>query len=391
MGERRTRTADVCLAVLATAVQLLGLREGQAVRPPEALTGVSGGVLLSVAVLAQGMSLLWRRRRPVSVLAVCLAGYAVNAAVVPGVLPWAGWAALYAAGVYARPGRRAGYVVMLGAFGLLAVIGLGALAYPTAIPQLVLLALVTVIVALLATLVRSRRAQMDALRERAAALERERESAVARAAVEERLRIAREVHDLVGHGLSGIAVQSSTARLALDAGRLDQAREALAAVESSSRDAMTEMRYLLGLLRGDETGGYDPAPGVRDLAGLVDRLRARGVPVTLSTDGLAELPEAASLGAYRVVQEALTNVVKHAPGGRVTVDVTASDGVLIVVVEDYAEATVPPAAHGSGGMGLAGMRERVAALGGELSVGPAPDHPGWQVRATIPYRGRSAR
>jgi signal transduction histidine kinase len=169
----------------------------------------------------------------------------------------------------------------------------------------VLLGLVTVIVVLLATVVRARQAQLDALRERAAALEREREreAAVARAAAEERLRIARDVHDLVGHGLSGIAVQSSTARLALDAGRLDQAREALAAVEAGSRDALAEMRQLLGLLRGDDTSGYGPAPGVRDLPGLVDRLRAQGASVILSTNSLDALPEAASLAGYRIAQE----------------------------------------------------------------------------------------
>src|SRR5204863_7443883 len=103
----------------------------------------------------------------------------------------------------------------------------------------------------------------------------------------------------------------------------DQAREALAAVEASSRDAMAEMRQLLGLLRGDDTGGYVPAPGLRDLPGLVDRMRAQGVSVALSADGLAELPGAAALGGYRVVQEGLTNAGKHAPGSRARTDVTA--------------------------------------------------------------------
>jgi len=304
----------------------------------------------------------------------------------PGVTPFAVWVALYAAGVYARPGRRAAVASVAGAGALVAVVGAGALAYPAAVAELVLLGLVTLIVALVATLVRSRRAQLDALRGRAAGLERERESAVARAAAEERLRIARDLHDLVAHGLSGIAVQSSAARLALDAGRFDQARDALAAVEATSRDALTEMRQLLGLLRSADAGDYGPAPGLHDLAGLVDRLRARGVSVTLSAQGLGELPDAASLGGYRIVQEALTNAVKHAPGSPVTVDVAAADGALVVTVENEAAAQPPPARPG--GHGLVGMRERVAALGGELSAGPAADHPGWRVRATIPYRGR---
>jgi len=388
IGRRRGRADDVLLAVLATAAQFVGLRVGRPVPPPDVLTGVLGVVLGLTAVLAQGTSLLWRRHRPLLTLALCLAGYAVNAAVIPGVPPFAAWLALYAAGVYARPGRRAAYAVTVAAGALLAIVGAAALAYRATVAELVVLVFVTVTVALLATLVRSRRGQLDALRERAAALERERESAVARAAVEERLRIARDLHDLVGHGLSGIAVQSSTARLALDAGRLDRAREALAAVESSSRDALTEMRQLLGLLRGDDAGSYGPTPGLHDLPALVDRLRAQGVSVALSADGLGALPEAASLGAYRVVQEALTNAVRHAPGSRVTVDVNASGGVLVVVVDDHAERAAPPPGEWTGGQGLVGMRERVSALGGELSVGPAGDHPGWRVRATIPYGGR---
>jgi signal transduction histidine kinase len=224
---------------------------------------------------------------------------------------------------------------------------------------------------------------LGALRDRAAALERERESAAARGAAEERLRIARDVHDLVGHALSGIAVQSSTARLALDAGRFTAARTALSAVESASRAALTEMRQLLGGLRAGDAGEYRPAPGLGDLPSLVEGLRTQGVAVTLSVDELGEVPGAASLAAYRVVQEALTNAVKHSAGSRVTVSVAASGGALLATVEDYAQA--PPQGERVGGHGLAGMRERVAGLGGEVSAGPADDHPGWRVRARIPY------
>jgi signal transduction histidine kinase len=243
---------------------------------------------------------------------------------------------------------------------------------------------VTVTAALLGMLVRSRRAQLGALRDRAAALERERESAAARGAAEERLRIARDVHDLVGHALSGIAVQSSTARVALDAGRFGAARTALSAVESASRAALAEMRQLLGGLRAGDAGQYGPAPGLGDLPGLVEGLRVQGVAVTLSAGELGEVPGAASLAAYRVVQEALTNAVKHAAGSRVTVAVAAAGGALLATVEDYAPQAAPPGER-VGGHGLAGMRERVAGLGGEVSAGPADDHPGWRVRVRIPY------
>jgi signal transduction histidine kinase len=300
--------------------------------------------------------------------------------------PYAGWVALYAAGVYGGRARRAGYAAAAGAVALGLVFGVCALVYPKTAGELVLLIAVTVTAALLGMLVRSRRAQLDALRDRAAALERERESAAARGAAEERLRIARDVHDLVGHALSGIAVQSSTARLAMDAGRLPAARAALSAVESASRAALTEMRQLLGVLRAGDAVEYGPAPGLGDLPSLVEGLRTQGVAVTLSAGELGQVPGAASLAAYRVVQEALTNAVKHAAGSPVTVQVAVSGGALLATVEDYAPQAAPQG-EGIGGHGLAGMRERVAGLGGEVSAGPAGDHPGWRVRARIPYGG----
>jgi signal transduction histidine kinase len=374
----------VLLVMLVTGLQLAGPRAGSPARPPDLLAGLPGDVLGAAAALIQGAALLWRRSRPAGVLAVCVAGYAVNVAVIPGVPPFAGWVALYAAGVYGHGARRAGYSVIAGAAALLLIFGACALAYPKTAGELVLLIAVTVTVGLVATLVRSRRAQLGALRDRAAALEGERESAVARAAAEERLRIARDVHDLVGHALSGIAVQSSTARLALDAGRPGAARTALSAVESASRAALAEMRQLLGVLRAGDTGEYRPVPGVRDLAGLVDGLRTQGMAVTLAVGELGEVPDVVSVAAYRVVQEALTNAVKHAAGSRMTVEVAASDGALLATVEDFAQKAAPPG-EWAGGHGLAGMRERVGGLGGEVSAGPAGDHPGWRVRARIPY------
>jgi signal transduction histidine kinase len=377
---------NVLLVVLVTALQVAGPRAGSPSRPPELVAGLAGEAAGMAAALAGGVVLWWRRSRPGGVLAGSVAAYAVNAAVVPGVPPYAGWVALYAAGVYSRTGRRAGYGAAAGAAALVLVFAVCAVAYPKTVGELVLLIAVTVTAGLLGMLVRSRRAQLGALRDRAAALERERQSAAARAAAEERLRIARDVHDLVGHALSGIAVQSSTARLALAAGRPGAARTALSAVESASRAALAEMRQLLGVLRPGEGGQYRPAPGLGDLPGLVDGLRRQGVAVTLSAGELAGVPAAVSLAAYRVVQEALTNAVKHAAGSQVSVAVAASEGALLATVEDYAQRAAPPGGQ-AGGYGLAGMRERVAGLGGEVSAGPAGDHPGWRVRARIPYGG----
>jgi signal transduction histidine kinase len=388
----------VLLVVLVTTLQLAAPRAGSPVRVPVLLTGAAGLAVGAAAALIGGVALLWRRSHPAIVLVVSVAAYAVNALMVPGVPPYAGWFAVYAAGVYGRPAARAIYAAVAGAAALAAVFAACALIYPKTLGELVLVVAVTAIAALAGILVRSRRAQLAALRDRAAALERERASAEARAAAEERLRIARDVHDLVGHGLSGIAVQSSTARLALEAGRLELARAALSAVESGSRAALAEMRQLLGVLRAGNTGEFGRAPGLGDLADLVGRVHGQGVVVTLRAAELSEVPGAVSLAAYRVVQEALTNVVKHG-GGRATVQVSTSGGAVLVTVEDFADqapqaTTGPPAPPGgaaqppgelAGGTGLAGMRERVACFGGELSAGPAGDHPGWRVRARIPY------
>ena len=253
---RGARAGNVLPVVLVTALQLAAPRAGSPARAAEVLAGVAGEAVGVAAALIGGVALWWRRSRPVSVLTVCVAAYAVNAVVVPGVAPYAGWLALYAAGAYGRQAARAWYAAAAGAAALVAVFAACTLLYPKTAGELALLIAVTAIAALTGTVVRSRRAQLAALRDRAGALERERVSAEARAAAEERLRIARDVHDLVGHGLSAIAVQSSTARLALDAGKIETARTALAAVESASRAALGEMRQLLGVLRAGDAGGH---------------------------------------------------------------------------------------------------------------------------------------
>jgi signal transduction histidine kinase len=399
LRRRWARAGNALLVVLVTVLQLAALRAGSPV--PGVLAGVAGGTVGVAAALVAGVALLWRRSRPVGVLAVCVSAYAVNAVMVPGVPPYAGWLALYAAGAYGGRAVRAWYAAAAGAAALAAVFAACALLYPKTAGELPLLIAVTAIAALTGTVVRSRREQLTALRDRAEALERERVSAEARAAAEERLRIARDVHDLVGHGLSAIAVQSGTARLALDAGRVETARSALAAVESASRAALGEMRQLLGVLRAGDAGEQGRLPGLGDLPGLAGGMGRQGVMVTLHAGEVGAVPGAVSLAAYRVVQEALTNVAKHAGGSRVTVEVGASGGAVLVTVEDYAGPAAPQAEAGrppgeppggrAGGAGLAGMRERVAVFGGELSAGPAGDHPGWRVRARIPYGEQDAR
>jgi signal transduction histidine kinase len=232
------------------------------------------------------------------------------------------------------------------------------------------------------------------------------EAATRRALALERSRIASEMHDLVTHNVSMMIVQAGAARQVL-ASSPDDARDALLAVESSGRTAMTELRQLLGLLSPVDDSRATPAPaagsgvspavglqpgarlrpqpGLGEVEGLVERVRATGLPVELHTAELpAELPAGLDLAAFRVVQEALTNVVKHAGKPRTTVTMSLDHGLLVVEVSDEG-APIPAAvpAVPAGGRGLIGLRERVALFGGELDAGPRTPG-GWRVQARIP-------
>jgi signal transduction histidine kinase len=247
----------------------------------------------------------------------------------------------------------------------------------------VLLVSATVVVTLAAVLVRSERARLDAIREGAAS--------------QERLRIARDLHDLIGHGLGIVAIQSSTARMALDSGDTATARNAISAVESSSRSALREMREQLGVLRGvgdaetaeDEEGDASrpPAPGLADIASLVDNVRLGGVAVTSETEGdFTDVPAAVQLCAYRVVQESLTNAIKHADPTRVTVTLSFGDaGLEVEVIDDGVRAAQEVADH-HGGHGIVGMRERAHLLGGSLDAQPRPGG-GFRLTAHLPVKG----
>ena len=226
--------------------------------------------------------------------------------------------------------------------------------------------------------------------EERANLERQRS---ARLVAEERLRIAQELHDVVAHSMSVIAVQAGVGAHVL-ADRPDEARAALEAISATSRGTLTEMRRLLGVLRGsDGARSHVPAPGLSDLPRLVDDVRAAGVPVTLQVEGSSEVANpAVELSAYRVVQEALTNVIKHAgTPSQVEVSVRYRPGSLAVeVVDDGRGAAALAAVRNANGdatavgHGLLGMRERVELWGGELSVGPVAGG-GYRVLATLPY------
>jgi signal transduction histidine kinase len=235
---------------------------------------------------------------------------------------------------------------------------------------------------------RHRRAQWAELRARAERLEREREEQARRAVTEERLRIARELHDVIAHSMSVIAVQSAVGHHVMDA-QPDQARQALAAIEATSRSALTEMRRPLGVLRqeGEPRGSRTPAPGLADLASLVTQVQDAGLRVWIKVDGQrGPVPPGVDLSAYRIIQEALTNVIKHAAASAATVTICYRPGSVTVEITDDGPATpgagVPPARTGCG-HGIIGMRERVAVFGGEFAAGPRPAG-GFGVRARFP-------
>ena len=244
---------------------------------------------------------------------------------------------------------------------------------------------------------RSRRMATDSkVREAEERAEAERQGA-ARVLAEERLRIAQELHDVVAHSMSVIAVQAGVGAHVIDT-RPDQARAALEAISSTSRGTLHELRQLLGVLRGSDDGWNNaPAHGLSDLPQLVDDVRVAGVPVTLHLEGDVDweaecVQPGVELSAYRVVQEALTNVIKHAgTPSRVDVTVNHRPGTLVVEVVDDGRglaARRPTGASGDSadgaGHGLVGMRERVELWGGELSVGPGPGG-GYRVKALLPY------
>jgi signal transduction histidine kinase len=216
-----------------------------------------------------------------------------------------------------------------------------------------------------------------------AALERERERGAELAVLEERAKIARELHDVVAHGLSVIALQAGGAETALP-DEPERARTPLRAIRREAEEALAEMRRALGLLRpGDAAPEMAPQPGLAQLPALVERARAAGMPVTLHVDGHPRpVDPGLELSAYRIVQEALANVHKHAGGAPASVRVAWSGHALVLRVRDTGMRT-PGRAEDADGHGLIGMRERVRAHGGEFSAGRVPGG-GFEVTAELP-------
>ena len=246
------------------------------------------------------------------------------------------------------------------------------------------LALVSVVAAGIGLYIGNRRASMNALRERADQLAREQELLTERAVAEERVRIAQELHDVVAHNVSLIVVQSQ----ALGATAHDErVREATDDIAELGRQTMTEMHRTLKLLRAgaDDGAPFEPQPGLGDLDVLLSRSRAAGLDIDLTVAGQPRaLPQSVDLSAFRIVQEALTNVVKHAGRARTKVTLDYGAQALELTIVDDGTGAVRNGSAAPGGHGLIGMRERAALFGGTLRAGPRDDR-GFEVHASLPY------
>ncbi|WP_093422812.1 sensor histidine kinase [Saccharopolyspora flava] len=366
MGSVRPRVGDVGLAVLVTAVGVIGTVaanrwSGHGMR---GMHGVDG---LAVAfVLVAGVALAWRRRVPLVVLGVVAAavtGYLVSGFRYGPIL-FALLVAVYTAARHRPPrtaGIAAGAVVVL-VWAQTLITGPG---WPGLLP-----AAAWVVVPFAAGLV---------VRTQTEAVARHRAEALRQRVDDERLRIAQEVHDVVGHGLAAIKMQADVALHVLPK-KPEQAEIALDAISRTSSDALDELRSTLAMVR---TGtGRGPEPGLERVHDLVHRTREAGVDVALRVRGeRPELPRAVDLTGYRVLQESLTNVLRHGPEQRaeVTVDY-APEEVRIEVTNPS------PAGPGGDGLGIPGMRRRVEALGGEFDAGASGGR--FRVRARLPIGDR---
>lgn len=350
------------------------------------------------AVLAAVMvvPLAWRRLAPVTAWAISAAATAAAIAWAsppgPGVL--ATLIALFT--LASRSGRRAS--VTAGALSLacctiLAITGSrsSVVLDGSRIRGNGVLVLAALVVAcwLIADNLRVRRAYLAELAAKAERAEADREAALTQAAAQERTRIARELHDVVVHHVSSIAVQAGAARM-LDGGGVDG--PTWSTIEATARQALSELRQLLGVLRNGDAPAPParrPQPGLHDLDQLLEESRQAGLPVRASLDGRhVALPASVSLAGYRIIQEALTNVRKHQGRTPTSVTVRYRGNELEIEVSSQ-RAAGSPRWPGAPGHGLVGMRERVILLGGELDAGPRPDG-GFGVTARIPLEGTAA-
>lgn len=327
------------------------------------------------------LPLAWRRRWPVPVFCLVALGGLIHADA-SGILVLAFLIATYALGAYGE--RRPSLIAI---FLMVPLVTLGQnrtlIGLATVVPLYILLGIIWFI----GQTIQSRERRAAVLAGEVARLERGHAEATQAALAVERRRIARELHDVVTHNVSVMVVQAGAARHVLQTAP-EQAREALLAVEATGRDALTELRHLLGLLSHDdgEDAALAPQPGIEQLPALVQRMRDAGLLVALRITGEPfTLPQGINLAVYRIVQESLTNALKHSGMACTDVLLAYQPSGLKVTVADEGVGAASPA--GTPGRGLIGMRERVALYGGTLDAGPRPEG-GYAVRAWFPSEQR---
>jgi signal transduction histidine kinase len=361
---------DIALALVLLSVSEVAIWWGRG--------GVAQEHAVEVAVIAALVTsaVAVRRRFPfaVGVGVVALTSFQIAFWGDPQLIPTsiAFFLALYAFTVWTQPRMFAIGV------GLLIVMNFASAAGPKGrLSQTTFFTVVTLVVMLLVRRVlgdRERRAQLA---------ERERDVAAREAVVGERARIARELHDAIAHSVSMMVVQAGAERRVLD-GRQGSTGEVLQTIEEIGRGALTEMRRLVGMLREGGEDQLSPQPGLGDLPRLVAQVQEAGLPVELTVEGnQRQLPVGIELSAYRIVQEALTNALKHAGDATASVSVCYGEDTLELEIVDDGPGAVAPVA--SGGHGLAGMRERVALYGGRIDAGRKSSG-GFRVRVLLPVR-----
>jgi signal transduction histidine kinase len=331
---------------------------------------------VGVLSLLMTVPLAWRRRLPLAVLAVQFAGVFIVRDIT--------WATFLAVLVGAYSLAAYGRWPLLSLAGLLVAAGLVAVTFPNSTPPLpgwsspfaILLP-----IGLFGITIRAARSRAEVSAQRAALLERQQEAATRAAVAEERARIARELHDVVSHHVSVMTIQAGAAGKVIDT-RPDLAHQAVDAIESSGREAMGELRHLLGLLAPADHAALRPQPGLDQLDALVDKVRTAGQPVTTRV-AAGPLPRGVDLTAYRVVQEALTNALRYAPGADTEIVVERDGEVLIVEVTDDGVGPVGGPGVLGAGSGLLGLAERLKLYHGTLEAGRRLGG-GFRVRARIP-------
>lgn len=372
---RRRWLTDALIAAVVTAVEVGGSAAAGARHPHQPALGVAGYLLLA----AGGVSLIARRRYPVGVLAVTLGSALAVTAVSNAGQAWLALIVAFFTAVQA--GRRAAAIASLVIGYLISVWPpwlVGTSGHPSVTFALTLLIGLLVLL-FAAELIRSGR-------QRAQAQRQSRAEELRRRASEDRMRMARDLHDVVAHNISVINVQANTALHLMDR-QPQRAREALSTINEVSRQALTELRSVLGVLRDvGQDAPRAPTPGLDRVDELAATMHAAGLAVRVEREGgPVPLPAGADLAAYRIVQEALTNTARHSGGSAATVRITyREDGVEIEIDDDGGPAGLSGSAPRPGaGHGIAGMTERAQAFGGWLRAGRRPSG-GFRVQARLP-------